>query len=250
MAFVQEYRSEQALEALNTLVPHHCRVLRGGQARDVLASDLVPGDLVLLTVGDRVPADARLVEVRTAPWPPSTVSARRRARGAPPSPPPTRPQAADLEVDESSLTGETVPVEKGPDTVEVAAAVEVALADRRNIVHLGSLVRSGHARAVVVGTGEHSEFGAVFHMMRGVEDKKTPLQQNMDVLGRKLSIFSFGVIAFIGLVGLIQVRAPGALARRTPPSPRPPRSASRCWRCLRSACRWRWRQSPRASPSW
>lgn len=80
----------------------------------------------------------------------------------------------------------------------------VPLAERRNVVHLGTLVRSGHARCVVVGTGEKSEFGAVFHMMKEVEERKTPLQLNMNVLGKKLSIFSFAIIIFIGLVGLAQ----------------------------------------------
>jgi Ca2+-transporting ATPase len=119
VGFVQEQRSEKSLEALNKLVPHHCRVLRDGQSIHILANELVPGDTISLTTGDRVPADVRLVV------------------------------AVDLEIDESSLTGETVARRKGTDACAfdvggVGGRQEpVALADRTCIGYMGTLVRNG-----------------------------------------------------------------------------------------------------------
>ncbi|RLN31696.1 hypothetical protein BBJ28_00008157 [Nothophytophthora sp. Chile5] len=172
VAFVQEYRSEKTLEALKELVPPRCRAVRDGVTVDMLAKELVPGDIVLVDVGDRVPADARLIE------------------------------AVDLEVDESNLTGENAPVAKI--TAAIADSHLHPIAERKNIIYMGTLVRAGRGRAVVFGTGPRTEFGLVFDVVHRVEERKTPLQNSMDALGKHLSIFSLAVIAVIVLVGVIQ----------------------------------------------
>lgn len=172
VAFVQEYRSEKSLEELSKLVPPECHCIREGRLEHTLARELVPGDTVCLSVGDRVPADLRLYE------------------------------AMDLSVDESSLTGETAPCSKS--TTPQPAATNGNLASRSNIAFMGTLVRCGKAKGIVTGTGENSEFGEVFKMMQAEEAPKTPLQKSMDILGKQLSLYSFGIIGVIMLVGWLQ----------------------------------------------
>ncbi|KAM4705865.1 calcium-transporting ATPase type 2C member 1 [Rhinophrynus dorsalis] len=172
VAFVQEYRSEKSLEELSKLVPPECHCIREGRLEHTLARDLVPGDTVCLTVGDRVPADLRLFE------------------------------AMDLSIDESSLTGETAPCSKS--TTPQPTATNGDLTSRSNIAFMGTLVRCGKAKGIVIGTGENSEFGEVFKMMQAEEAPKTPLQKSMDILGQQLSLYSFGIIGIIMLVGWLQ----------------------------------------------
>ncbi|TMW58633.1 hypothetical protein Poli38472_010192 [Pythium oligandrum] len=172
VAFVQEYRSEKTLEALKELVPPRCHAVRDGSSQEIFAKELVPGDIIVVNVGDRIPADARLIE------------------------------AVDLEVDESNLTGETLPVMKHTSPIENGHLH--AVAERKNIVYMGTLVRAGRGRAVVYGTGSRTEFGMVFEVMHNVEDRKTPLQNSMDTLGKHLSMFSIGIIAVICLIGIAQ----------------------------------------------
>ncbi|KAI9912868.1 hypothetical protein PsorP6_005874 [Peronosclerospora sorghi] len=172
VAFVQEYRSEKTLGALKELVPPRCKVLRDGVVSDMLAKDLVPGDVLIVDVGDRVPADARLVE------------------------------AVDLEVDESNLTGENAPVAKI--TGAIPGSHLHSIAERKNVIYMGTLVRAGRGRAVVIGTGSRTEFGQVFDVVHNVEERKTPLQNSMDTLGKHLSMFSLAVIAVIVVIGVFQ----------------------------------------------
>jgi Ca2+-transporting ATPase len=221
VGFVQEYRSEKSLEALNQLVPHSAHIIRAGREQPrangsagdnielgdlkdttpslaaaesksttISATLLVPGDLVLFHTGDRIPADIRITH------------------------------AADLTIDESNLTGENEPVGKTPDTItpppssqrdispfyasEGAGTVgaDIRLNDQKNIAFMGTLVRSGYGQGVVVGTGGNTEFGAISASLNEIESPRTPLQLSMDRLGKELSYMSFGVIAFIGLVGL------------------------------------------------
>uniref|UniRef100_A0A8C3LPH0 Calcium-transporting ATPase n=1 Tax=Chrysolophus pictus TaxID=9089 RepID=A0A8C3LPH0_CHRPC len=186
-----EYRSEKSLEELSKLVPPECHCVREGRVEHTLARDLVPGDTVCLSVGDRVPADLRLFE------------------------------AVDLSIDESSLTGETAPCAKS--TAPQPAATNGDLTSRSNIAFMGTLVRCGKAKGIVIGTGENSEFGEVFKMMQAEEVRiilfnlflltvgclftkapKTPLQKSMDLLGKQLSLYSFGIIGVIMLVGWLQ----------------------------------------------
>uniref|UniRef100_A0A8C3LPF5 Calcium-transporting ATPase n=1 Tax=Chrysolophus pictus TaxID=9089 RepID=A0A8C3LPF5_CHRPC len=168
----REYRSEKSLEELSKLVPPECHCVREGRVEHTLARDLVPGDTVCLSVGDRVPADLRLFE------------------------------AVDLSIDESSLTGETAPCAKS--TAPQPAATNGDLTSRSNIAFMGTLVRCGKAKGIVIGTGENSEFGEVFKMMQAEEAPKTPLQKSMDLLGKQLSLYSFGIIGVIMLVGWLQ----------------------------------------------
>ncbi|KAK3515659.1 hypothetical protein QTP70_026415 [Hemibagrus guttatus] len=170
VAFVQEYRSEKSLEELGKLVPPECHCVREGRLEHMLARELVPGDTVCLSVGERVPADLRLFE------------------------------AIDLSVDESSLTGETTPCSK---TV-APQLVSSDLTSRSNIAFMGTLMCSGKAKGIVIGTGESSEFGEVFKMMQAEESPKTPLQKSMDVLGKQLSLYSFCIIGVIMMVGWLQ----------------------------------------------
>ncbi|EEQ36989.1 hypothetical protein CLUG_01112 [Clavispora lusitaniae ATCC 42720] len=178
VGFVQEYRSEQSLQALNKLVPAVAKLTRNGNTNSVLASALVPGDLVHFSQGDRIPADIRLTE------------------------------AVHLTIDESNLTGENRPVKKQVDPIDAKNGLsnDVPVTDRSSIAFMGTLVRDGHGSGIVVATGAQTEFGAVFEMMAQIEKPKTPLQQAMDKLGKDLSSFSFGVIGIICLLGILQGR--------------------------------------------
>ncbi|ORY32918.1 hypothetical protein BCR39DRAFT_522368 [Naematelia encephala] len=183
VGFVQEQRSEKSLEALNKLVPHYCNLTRNGQTLAPLANALLPGDLVTFSVGDRIPADIRLIS------------------------------AVSLEIDESALTGETRPARKTTNTCERGEGEDThgegggkALGERHCMAFMGTLVRSGHGAGIVVGTGKDTEFGVIFSMMQDVEEKRTPLQLSMDDLAKRLSIFSFGVIGVIFLIGVLQKR--------------------------------------------
>uniref|UniRef100_A0A8C9TK00 Calcium-transporting ATPase n=1 Tax=Scleropages formosus TaxID=113540 RepID=A0A8C9TK00_SCLFO len=146
--------------------------IREGRLEHLLARELVPGDTVCLSVGERVPADLRLFE------------------------------ASDLSVDESSLTGETTPCSKS--IAPQPAATNGDITSRSNVAFMGTLVRCGKAKGIVIGTGENSEFGEVFKMMQAEEAPKTPLQKSMDLLGKQLSLYSFGIIGVIMLVGWLQ----------------------------------------------
>ncbi|KAI9231337.1 MAG: YGL167Cp-like protein, partial [Podila humilis] len=174
VAFVQEYRSEKSLEALNKLVPHHCHLIRDDTQTLTLASQLVPGDLVKFGIGDRIPADCRLVS------------------------------AVDLEIDESNLTGENKPCRKQVEAIGGSDYTELTITERKNIAYMGTLVRNGHGTGIVVGISKETEFGVVFCMMQEVEVRKTPLQLSMDELGKKLSMLSFIIIGVIVLIGLIR----------------------------------------------
>ncbi|CAH1779403.1 unnamed protein product [Owenia fusiformis] len=175
VAFIQEYRSEKSLEALTKLVPPKCHCLRDGKLSTFLARELVPGDIVYLSIGDRVPADLRLFE------------------------------AFDLAIDESSFTGETEPASKITDHLKIKK--NNGITHRKNIAFMGTLVRCGNGKGIVVGTGENSEFGEVFKMMQAEDPPKTPLQISMGILGKQLSFYSFCIIGVIMFLGWVQGRA-------------------------------------------
>jgi len=174
VAAVQEYRSEKALEALSDLVPHTCTVLRDGRVTDEFpARDLVVGDLVLLSTGDRVPADCRVID------------------------------GVELTLDESSLTGENHPVAKTGDALQILSDTSPAppLTSQSNICFMGTLVCSGRGRALVVAVGDRTEFGKVAQELGEVESRKSPLQLKIDELGKTLAYASSVVIAIIALLG-------------------------------------------------
>ncbi|KAF8342682.1 calcium-transporting P [Cantharellus anzutake] len=172
VGFVQERRSEQSLQALNRLVPHHCHLLRDSRQKTVLANELLPGDIVSFTVGDRIPSDVRLIT------------------------------ALDLELDESSLTGESHAVRKAVEPSRFGAP----LGERTSMAFMGTLVRNGRGAGVTIATGQQTEFGAIFTTMQEIEEKRTPLQISMDELATKLSTLSFAIIGVICLIGVIQSR--------------------------------------------
>lgn len=171
LGFIQEYRAERAIEALGKMAAPIAHVIRDGEKRNVPARELVPGDLVLLRSGDRIPADARVVE------------------------------AVNLMVEESALTGESLPVDKQVDELEDA---QLPLGDRKNLLFAGTSISYGRGNAVVVATGMQTEFGKIAGMLQSVETGTTPLQKNLDRVGRRLAQAGFVVVAMIVLLGLMR----------------------------------------------
>jgi Ca2+-transporting ATPase len=169
LGFIQEHRAGQALEALRKMAAPVARVLRDGEERVVPSRDLVPGDVVLLRTGDRVPADGRVT------------------------------QAVNLAVDEAALTGESAAVEK---TRDAFADAGLSLGDRKNMTYAGTLVAYGRGQAVVVATGMSTEFGNVARLVETVEASRTPLQENLDRLGATLGKAALVVVALVVAIGL------------------------------------------------
>ncbi|HET9229147.1 MAG TPA: cation-translocating P-type ATPase [Thermoanaerobaculia bacterium] len=168
LGFIQEYRAERAIEALREMAAPTAKVLRDGAQREIPARDLVPGDLIFLGPGDRVPADSRMIE------------------------------AVNLQAEEAALTGESVPVAKTAEALEG----ELGIGDRRNLVFAGTAVTYGRGRAVVVETAMQTEFGKVAQMLESVESGPTPLQRNLDRVGRVLALAGLGVVAAVVALGL------------------------------------------------
>ena len=171
LGFVQEYRAERAMEALREMAAPSASVVRDGQEQEVAARDLVPGDLVLLEAGDKVPADGRLIEVH------------------------------NLKIEEAALTGESVPSEKTDQPLE---GEDLPVGDRVNMAYAGTAVTYGRARAMVVGTGMQTEFGKIAAMLHTVESSRTPLQENLDKLGGTLARVALVIVAIIVALGLFR----------------------------------------------
>jgi Ca2+-transporting ATPase len=170
IGFFQESKADQAMESLKRLVVPHARMMRGGKTVSHPAIQLVPGDIVLLEAGDKIPADARLIE------------------------------EINLSIDEAILTGESVPVEKFVSALEGAAAV----ADMGNMVHMGCTVVNGKGSAVVTATGMSTEIGKIAAQVQEVKPPPTPLQQNVARFGRHVGIVVLGIVALLIVVGLIK----------------------------------------------
>jgi Ca2+-transporting ATPase len=175
VGFVQEYRAERAMAALTAMAAPTATVLRDGAATVVPAAELVPGDLVLLEAGAIVPADLRLLE------------------------------AVQLKVDESALTGESVPVDK--DAAPRREAV-LPLGDRTNLAYKGTIVTYGRGRGVVVATGMATEFGKVATLLQQAGEVKTPLQKRLAQLGRRLAVAVLAVCAIVFGGGLLRGEPP------------------------------------------
>ncbi len=167
IGYIQEGKAEKALDAISSMLSPRAVVLRGGERRTVDAETLVPGDLVLLEAGDRVPADVRVLEGR------------------------------NLRVDEAVLTGESVPVEKA----DTPVAAEAELGDRKPLAFSGTLVTDGRGRGVVVATGEATEIGKVSQLLASVQEISTPLLRQVDEFGRWLSVGILGLAAATFIVG-------------------------------------------------
>jgi Ca2+-transporting ATPase len=172
LGFVQEYRAEQAMAALKKMSAPVVKVRRGGHVLEIKSVELVPGDVILLEVGDAIPADSRLIT------------------------------ATNLKVQEASLTGESIPVEKATEPVE--GGEEIALGDRSNMVYLGTAVTYGRGSAVVVGTGMRTELGKIADMIQTVESEQTPLQRRMAQLGKTLALAAIGIVAIVFVLGMLR----------------------------------------------
>ena len=167
----QELKAEKSLEALRKLSAHTAKVIRNGKMVVVPLAELVPGDVVVLETGDYIPADLRITE------------------------------AINLKSQESSLTGESVPVEK--DTVEIEN-VETGLGDRKNMLFSSSLITYGRGKGIVVETGMNTEVGKIAQMIDKAEKQITPLQIKLNKLGKTLGIVSLAICAIIFIIGIIQ----------------------------------------------
>jgi len=175
VGFVQEYRSERAMEALREYAAPRARVLRDGREKIIPAEEVVPGDILLLESGDRIAADGRIIE------------------------------AFDLRTNEAVLTGESTPVEKHTEPVRVDASI----GDRRNMVYMGTHVIYGRGRAVVTATGMNTEFGRIAGMIQEAEEKTPPLKAKLNQFAKTLTKFVIIVCAIIFVLELI--REPDAL---------------------------------------
>ena len=174
IGFFSELRAVRSMEALRRLGVTRCRVRRDGQLRELAAEALVPGDVVLIEGGDLVPADLRLIE------------------------------AARLQVDESALTGESLPVDKQLEPVPA----DTPLAERRCMLYRGTAVHAGSALGVVTATGMRTEVGAISRLVAQAAPQSTPLEQRLDRLGRRLAVLTLAVAAVIGALGLLEARDP------------------------------------------
>ncbi len=168
MGFIQEYRAEKSLAALKKLSSPMCKVIRGGNHEVVAASLLVPGDLIELEAGDSIGADSRVV------W-----------------------RTSNFATQEASLTGESTPVVK---TTDALTGKDVALADRTNMVYMGTSVAAGKARAVVAGTGMQTELGKIAGMIQDIEQEATPLQKRLEEFGKRLVYVCFVLVAIVFLL--------------------------------------------------
>jgi len=168
--FVQEYRSEKALEAMKRMTAPTARVFRDGKEATVPAKDVVPGDILLLETGDRVAADARLLE------------------------------NASLKTDEAPLTGESTPVEKSLEALNAKTPV----ADRKNFVFMGTHTVFGRGKAVVTFTGMNTEFGKIAGAVQAIEEEKTPLKSKLDVFAKKLGRIIVAICVLIFVLNLVR----------------------------------------------
>lgn len=170
MGMMQESKAEKALDALKNLSSPHAKVLRNGEEKLIESTQLVPGDIIRLEAGDFIPADARLL------------------------------QSASLKIEESALTGESIPSEKDADLLIDEAA---ALGDRSNMVFSGCSVTYGTGTAIVTAIGMDTEMGKIANLLDSEEETQTPLQQKLAVLGKYLGFLALAACAIIFVVGLI-----------------------------------------------
>ncbi len=171
LGFVQEYRAEKAMAALKKLAVPTVKVRRDGHVREISARELVPGDIVLLEAGGLVPADGRLLE------------------------------SVNLRVQEAALTGESEPVDKDPSAL---VEKDLLLADRRNMVYMGTVVTYGRGMAVVTETGMRTELGRIAEMIQTVEREPTPLQRRLEQLARGLAVAALAIVTVVFVLGVLR----------------------------------------------
>ncbi len=171
LGFVQEYRSERAMAALKRMAAPVVKTRREGRIQRIEGRKLVPGDIILLESGDAIPADARVIE------------------------------ATSLRVQEASLTGESVPVDKSIEALESGLA---PMGDRTNMLFMGTAVTYGRGTAVIVETGMRTELGRIAELLQTVETEQTPLQRRMARLGRNLAFAALGIVIVVFVLGLLR----------------------------------------------
>lgn len=171
LGFIQEYKAERSLEEINKMVSPFAMVIRGGQRLKIAASELVPGDVVFMDTGDKVPADVRLL------------------------------QSFGLEVDESALTGESVPAEKN---ATHTCHPDCLLGERDNMVFMGTAITRGRCQGVVIGTGMQTIMGEIAGMMRDAGKTMTPLQLKLDQLGKILIVICMLVCTVVTVLGILR----------------------------------------------
>ncbi len=174
IGFFQEYRAEKAMEALKKIIPDHTKVIRNGRTMEIPTIDLVPGDLIYLESGDRIPADIRFIETY------------------------------NLKIDESTLTGESQNAEK---TATIITEQNCPLGDMHNSGFKGTFVTTGRARALVTATGMNTELGNIATMIQ-IEDTHTPLQMRLEAFGKRLSIIILVICALIFTMGWLRGEEP------------------------------------------
>ena len=170
IGFIQEYRAERALEAMRKMIAPTARVIRDGEQMVIPASEVVPGDIIAIEEGDRIPADGRLLKV------------------------------ASMRTEEAPLTGESTPVDKSLDVLEP----QVAVADRTNMVFMGTHAVLGRGEAIVTATGMKTEFGRIAGVVQAMETKQTPLKAKLSAFARKLGWIVIAAVIVIFVVELIR----------------------------------------------
>ncbi len=170
LGFFQEYRAEKAIESLKKMAAHQATVIRDGRRMRISSTELVPGDVIAFESGDRIPADARIIEEHL------------------------------LEVMESSLTGESHPVSKDSEPIDDTST----LGNMKNMVFGGTNIANGSGKAVVVKTGMDSEMGKIAESIESVEDDETPLQKKLNILGRRLGILTLVICGIIIAFGIFK----------------------------------------------
>lgn len=170
LGFIQEYRAEKSIEALKRLTSLKAKVIRDKKVYEIDAKEVVPGDILILKEGNKIPADARLIE------------------------------SINLQTQEVSLTGESTPVEK--DTVLLKE--KTPLLEQKNMVFSSTIITKGHGKAVVINTGVNTEIGKIAKMIQEVEKGLTPLQISLKKLGQWLSALTLLVCAIVFLAGAIK----------------------------------------------
>jgi len=169
LGFMQEFRAEKSLQALKEMAAPNAKVVREGIIKTVPAVEVVPGDIVFIEAGDRVPADLRLLEVQ------------------------------DLYIEESALTGESVPVNKRTEVLEFD---DIPLGDHRNMAFMGTMITRGNGIGVIVETGMSTEMGRIADLIQSTEEMETPLQRRLEQLGKILVVLALGLTALVVVTGI------------------------------------------------